>query len=78
LSEGRRIAIPAEACHKIGLSQGDPVTIEVREDGLHLVPYDQLIRDVQGAFSGYKRPGISEVDELIRERREETGRDDER
>ncbi len=75
LGEGRRVAIPAEVCQKIGLHPGDPVTIEIHEDGLHLVPYLQIIREVQKAFAPYKKPGVSVVDELIRERREEAARD---
>jgi AbrB family looped-hinge helix DNA binding protein len=75
LGEGRRVAIPAEVCQKIGLSPGDPVSIEIHDDGLHLVPYLQVIREVQRAFAPYKKPGVSVVDELIRERREEAARE---
>jgi AbrB family looped-hinge helix DNA binding protein len=76
LGEGRRVAIPAELCDELGLRPGAPLAIEVREDGLHLVPYEQIIREVQAAFAPYKRPGVSTVDELIRERREEAAREE--
>jgi AbrB family looped-hinge helix DNA binding protein len=75
LGEGRRVAIPAEVCQKLGISQGDPITIEIREDGLHLIPYAQIIREVQAAFAPYKKPGVSAVDELISERRAEAARE---
>jgi len=75
LGEGRRVAIPAEVCQKVGLNPGDPVAIEIHEDGLHLVPFLQVVREVQKAFAPYKKPGVSVVDELLRERREEAERE---
>ena len=75
LGEGRRVAIPAEVCHKLGLHPGDPVTVELHDNELHLVPYLQVVREVQKAFAPYKKPGVSVVDELIRERREEAARE---
>jgi len=75
LGGGRRVAIPAQMCQKLGLHPGDPVAIELRDDGVHLVPYSQVIREVQKAFAPYKKPGVSVVDELIRERREEAARE---
>jgi hypothetical protein len=33
------------------------------------------VREVQAAFAPYKQPGVSVVDELIRERREEAARE---
>jgi AbrB family looped-hinge helix DNA binding protein len=75
LGEGRRVAIPAEVCQKLGLNPGDPLAIEIHDGGLHLIPYDQVIRDIQRAFAPYKKPGVSVVDELIRERREEAARE---
>src|SRR5882672_9019976 len=67
LGEGRRVAIPAEVCEELGLHPGDPLAIKVREDGLQVVHYEQIVREVQAAFAPYKRPGISEVDALIQE-----------
>jgi AbrB family looped-hinge helix DNA binding protein len=75
LGGGRRVAIPADLCQKLGLRPGDPVSMELRDDGLHLVPYRQVIREVQQAFAPYKKPGVSEVEELIRERRAEAARE---
>jgi len=75
LGEGRRVAIPADVCQQLGLHPGDPLTIEIRDDGLHLITYAQIVREVQKAFAPYKKPGESVVDELIRERREEAARE---
>ena len=74
LGKGRRVAIPAAVCQKLGLRPGDPLAIEIHDDGLHLVPLEQIVRDVQKAFAPYKKRGVSVVDELIRERREEAAR----
>jgi hypothetical protein len=51
------------------------LTIRIRDDGLHLVPFEQIIREVQAAFAPYRQPGVSVVDELIRERRAEAARE---
>jgi len=66
---------PAAVCQKLGMNPGDPVTIEIRGDGLYLVPYAQIIREVQAAFAPFKKPGVSAVDELIRDRRDEVARE---
>lgn len=76
LGEGRRIAIPAEVCEQLGLRPGAPLAITIEADGLHVVPYEQIIREVQAAFAPYRPPGGSAVDELIRERREEAAREE--
>jgi AbrB family looped-hinge helix DNA binding protein len=75
LGEGRRIAIPAEACEKMNLSPGDPVSIELRDEGLLIVPYAEVIRKVQAAFAPYRKPGESVADELLAERRLEAARE---
>lgn len=76
LSGGRRVAIPAEVCEKVGLNQGDPLEIRVNEHGLQLIPFDQVIQEVQQAFAPFRKSGVSMVDVLIRERREEAARED--
>jgi len=76
LGGGRRIAIPAEVCEKLGLQLGDPLAIKVGDDGLQLIPFEHVVRDVQKAFAHYRKPGSSQVDELIRDRREEAKRDE--
>jgi AbrB family looped-hinge helix DNA binding protein len=76
LGEGRRIAIPAEVCDQLGLRPGAPLAITIEADGLHVVPYEQIIREVQAAFAPYRQPGVSAVDELIQERRDEAVREE--
>lgn len=76
LGEGRRLAIPAEVCKQLGLQPGTPLAITIENGELHVVPYEQIIREVQAAFAPYRKPGVSVVDELIRERQEEAARED--
>jgi AbrB family looped-hinge helix DNA binding protein len=75
LGEDRRIAIPAKTCKRLGLAAGDYLILEEDHDALRLVPSSQILRDVQAAFAPYRREGISEVDELIAERRAEAARE---
>lgn len=76
LGEGRRVAIPAEVCQELGLRPGDPLALKVGDEGLQLLPYEKVVREVQAAFAPYKRPGVSVVDELIQERRKEAAREE--
>lgn len=76
LGEGRRVAIPAEVCKKFGLHLGDPLSIKVGENGLELIPLEQVVREVQEAFTPYRKAGVSMVDDLIRERRKEAAKED--
>ena len=61
---------------QLGLRPGAPLAITIEDDGLHVVPYEQIIREVQAAFAPYRQPGVSNVDELIQERQEEAAREE--
>ena len=63
-------------CEQLGLRPGAPLAITIEDDGLHVFPYEQIIREVQAAFAPYRQAGVSTVDELIRERREEAAREE--
>jgi bifunctional DNA-binding transcriptional regulator/antitoxin component of YhaV-PrlF toxin-antitoxin module len=71
LSEGRRVAIPAELCHRYGIEPGDPVVLEPSESGIVLRPLHTVIREVQAYFADVAPAGVSLSEELIRERRQE-------
>jgi bifunctional DNA-binding transcriptional regulator/antitoxin component of YhaV-PrlF toxin-antitoxin module len=47
LGEGRRVAIPAELCHRYGIEPGDPVVLEPSDSGIVMRPLDAVIREVQ-------------------------------
>lgn len=76
LSDGRRIAIPAELCQRYGIEPGDPVVLEPMPDGVVLRPLQTVIRDVQAYFADVAPAGVSLSDELLHDRRQEAERED--
>jgi bifunctional DNA-binding transcriptional regulator/antitoxin component of YhaV-PrlF toxin-antitoxin module len=75
LSEGRRVAIPAELCQRYGIEPGDPVVLEPSDSGIVMRPLDAVIREVQAYFADVAPPGVSLSEELLRDRREEAQRE---
>ena len=76
LSEGRRVAIPAELCRLYGIEPGDPVVLEPPDSGIVLRPMHAVIREVQAYFVDLAPPGVSLAEELLAERRQEAERED--
>ena len=76
MSEGRRVAIPAEMCQQYGLEPGDAVVLEPSESGIVLRPLDAVIREVQAFFADVAPPDVVLSEELIRDRRAEAARED--
>lgn len=75
LSEGGRLVIPASLREKYGIAVGDSLVLGEDEHGLTLSSLRASIQRAQAITAKYKRPGISEVDEFLRERREEAARE---
>jgi bifunctional DNA-binding transcriptional regulator/antitoxin component of YhaV-PrlF toxin-antitoxin module len=75
MSQGRRIAIPAELCHEYGFEPGSPVVLEPTESGIIVRPLQEVIRDVQAYFADAAPKGVLLSDELLRDRREEVARE---
>jgi bifunctional DNA-binding transcriptional regulator/antitoxin component of YhaV-PrlF toxin-antitoxin module len=75
LSEGRRVAIPADLCQRYGIEPGDPVVLEPSDSGIVMRPLDAVIREVQAYFADVAPPGVSLSEELLRDRREEAQRE---
>ena len=75
VSDGGRVVIPAELREKYGLAVGD--TVVWAEDGHGLTLYSQraAIRRIQDIAAKYKRPGVDEVDEFLRDKRKEAARE---
>ena len=71
LGEGRRVAIPAELCHRYGIVPGDPVVLEPSDAGIVLRPLDTVIREVQAYFADLAPTDVPLSEELLRDRREE-------
>jgi bifunctional DNA-binding transcriptional regulator/antitoxin component of YhaV-PrlF toxin-antitoxin module len=76
LDKHGRILIPSALRKKMGWEDGQPLTILSGEYGLRILSRVQALEQAQEQVRKYARPGISVVDELLRERREEVRRDD--
>jgi bifunctional DNA-binding transcriptional regulator/antitoxin component of YhaV-PrlF toxin-antitoxin module len=76
MDKSGRIVLPADVKLRKRLKEGD--TIEMREDtrgDLHLRSMEDVVRDVQDYFCKLIPAGVSLVDELIAERREDAKRE---
>lgn len=75
-----RIVIPAEMRAAMMVKPGDTVTAEVVEGEFRIVSPEVALKRVQAFAREWRarNPGVSVVDELIAERREEARREDER
>lgn len=75
MSEGGRLVIPAEFRKALGLRQGDEVVLALEDDGLRLMTLDQAIRRAKALVRTFVPEGVSLVDELLKDRREEAARE---
>jgi bifunctional DNA-binding transcriptional regulator/antitoxin component of YhaV-PrlF toxin-antitoxin module len=75
LGEGRRVAIPAELCHRYHLQPGDPVVLEPSDAGIIMRPLHDVFQEVQSFFADAAPSDIRLSDELIRERRAEAAKE---
>ena len=76
VSEGGRVVIPADLREKHGIGIGDVVMWVEDGEQLVLTSVRASIRRAQALVARHdKRPNVSMVDELIRERREEAARE---
>ena len=76
MSEGRRVAIPAEMCQEYGLEPGSPVVLEPSAAGIVLRPLDAVVREVQAFFADAAPSDVLLSEELSRDRRAEAARED--
>ena len=73
-----RIVIPAEMRAAMMVKPGDTVTARVVDGEFRIVSPEASLRRVQAIARKIIPPGVSLVDELIADRREEALREDER
>lgn len=71
IGPGGRVVIPAAMRRALGLGVDDPVQLVVKGDELHVVPRDVAYRRVQKFVQSLVPPGVSLVDELIKDRKRE-------
>ena len=68
-----RVVLPAEVRKALDLKEGERLLLRLRSEGsLELLSFRQIARRVRGLWRNLA-PGESLVEELIRDRREETG-----
>jgi AbrB family looped-hinge helix DNA binding protein len=72
-----RVVLPAELRKAFGIEDGAEVIFSRTEHGIEIRTIDEAIRQAQELCAKYIKPGVSMVDELIRERREEAAREEE-
>ncbi|HXH69271.1 MAG TPA: AbrB/MazE/SpoVT family DNA-binding domain-containing protein [Pyrinomonadaceae bacterium] len=72
VTEGGRIVIPAKLRKALGIEIGENVTIEIQNNSLHILSRKETLRRVKDSVRKYAKPETSAVDELIKERREES------
>jgi AbrB family looped-hinge helix DNA binding protein len=75
VSNGGRVVIPSEYRKAMGISVGDKVVIRFEEGELRLQSLCASIIHAQQVVKKYTKSGRSAVDELIKERRREAGRE---
>ena len=66
-----RVVIPAEVRQHFGIQPGQDLILSEDDGGIHLQTFEQAVKAVQKTFAPFRVPGVSVVDELIREREEE-------
>jgi bifunctional DNA-binding transcriptional regulator/antitoxin component of YhaV-PrlF toxin-antitoxin module len=71
MSEGRRVAIPADLCDRYGIHPGDPVVLESSATGIVMRPLEAVIREVQAFFADAAPAEVLLSEELLRDRRAE-------
>lgn len=73
---GGRIVIPSRLRQAIGVEIGDKVTLSVKDNSLHITTQKEALRRLQALVRMHVPEGVSLVDELIRDRREEVAREE--
>ena len=74
IGEGGRVVIPARYRKSLGLKSGDDVILVLEEGEVRVMTPRQAIQRAQKFVRRYVPKGRRLVDELLRERREETAR----
>ncbi len=74
IGEGGSVVIPARYRKSLGLKSGDDVILVLEEGEVRVMTPQQAVRRAQALVRRYVPKGRRLVDELLRERREETAR----
>ncbi len=74
LGKGGRVVIPYRYRKSLGIKPGDKVIMTLKENEVRLYTLDQAIKRAQKIVRRYVPKGVSLVDELLKDRREEIRR----
>jgi len=77
LDKHGRLVIPANFRKEMGWKPGERLTLAIADNELRVLSRRQAIEQLRAEVQKNLRPGVSLVDELIRERREEVRREEE-
>ena len=79
ISANGRVCIPADVRARLGLKDGDILTLDETDDGVVLRTVDQSVRRAQAAYRKMMegKPDLT-VDDFLREKREEVRFQEER
>lgn len=75
VTDGGRIVIPSKIRQALGIEIGDSVTLSLENDQLKIISSNAALERLQKIFRSRVPEGVSIVDELIRERREEAAKE---
>ena len=70
-----RVVLPAEWRKECGIEDGADVVFSRTAHGIEIKTLAEAIKQAQELCARYVRPGVSVVDELLRERLEEAARE---
>ena len=71
------VSVPAGLVQALGLKTGDPVVLTIEDGEIRVMPIAAAVKRAQAIVRRYVPEGVSLVDELIAERREEARREEE-
>ena len=75
VTEGGRIVLPSKFRHALGIEIGEDVTVAMNGDELRIVSSQAALKRLQKLVRKHVPEGVSLVDELIQERREEAAKE---
>jgi AbrB family looped-hinge helix DNA binding protein len=74
INENGRVVIPAAFREALGVKPGDEIILRVEDDELRITTMKRRIERAQRRARRYLKPGVSLMNELLAERREEAKR----
>ena len=75
IGKGGRLVVPVKLRNALKIKAGDEIVARLENDSIRLIPMRQAVALAQKAVRQYVPKGISLVDDLIKARREEAGRE---